>query len=84
MTKLRHVYRRIEGEFSDTLDATFTKEFGTKLTTTYSIIGMQRVSRREDGKKITAEQKSWLHGFSMGYVAALEQITLKPDGTREE
>lgn len=83
MSKLRKVSQRINDNFSDQLDAAFEKEFETKLNTTFNIIELRKVSRRADGRVLTKEQRDWIAGYSQGYADAMDQVTLKEDGTKE-
>lgn len=83
MSKLRKVYRVINDKFSDKLGAAFTDRFQMKLSTSWNIIDMRLVSRREDGRPLTKEQSNWIDAYSHGYTEAMDQVTLKEDGTRE-
>ncbi len=68
------LYDKVNFNFREILSKKFYEKFQVKLETYYSFIGLCLVSKREDDLPLRDEQKEWINGFELGYIAAMEQI----------
>jgi hypothetical protein len=75
MKMAEKIKKKVKGDFANSMDADFKKEFGVVLDTSFDFLGSWKLtSERVDGRKLTIKQKAWIKAYSAGYNTASEAI----------
>ena len=82
MTKLDKMRKELEAQYSNVLHAAFFEKYGARITTSFNIFSMNLISVREDGVDFTADQLAFIHGWSEGYLKAVNTVLMR-DATDE-
>lgn len=74
LTKIEKCQRKINDAFSGKLSEDFREKFQREIETRFSIFSMALVSTPTDGEDFTPEQHAWVEAYSVGYLAAMNQV----------
>ena len=74
MTKVQKVAKHLNEVYPERFALAFGARFDVAVSSSFNIFAMSLVSRRNDGKDFTAEQKAWSEAFSAGFADAMEQV----------
>ena len=78
MTKIEKMRKQLNENFRSLLNEAFRVQFNDlELITEWDFASMNLVSYLANGEDLNEEQDLWIQTYSLGYVAAMQQIDIE-------